>query len=257
MTQHDNQNVIGMEKFIESCQIAHVNSSKKRLSDHEIISPIINTTTTTTSKISNATIGSQSVLLLTPTPSYASMLSISSVSASPLFISPDRTNNILVDTSVLFLNYYKKIVKLLFDSMNVDTLRECVKSSKSQQYSNLNFNLNRNNNNTRCYPLTDSRPTNNNNSNNKSSKCNACLSSTNVCPCESLDGYLERLTSNPRSLKSMTRRNILDRLVELQEARTQRQSKHKATPLGLISTSNLVNQLPLPKRLKSYLLYFE
>ena len=278
-------NSIGMEKFIASCQIACKNSKKHLCDEHETLnvstfelnSSTTTTTSNTTTPKTNNTIGSHSVLLLTPTPSYASMLSISSASSSPLFISPDRSSNVIIDSSMLFLSYYKKIVKLLFDSMNDDVLRDCVKSlNTSNQHNHYRSHNSHNQNYNRCYPSTpsSSKPATPYQQNSHQIKCSVCSSHAhlNACATESLDMYLERLASNPRSLKSLARRKILNRLIDTEQNRSssttnkflnnsknhhQCSTKSSNKSSSLIATPYLVNKLSLPKRVKNYLLYIE
>ena len=252
-------NSLSMEKFIATCQMtntANTSSNKKvHVHDHDQMYNSFAATVTPQTSNNSSTIGSHSILLLTPTPSYASMLSISSASSSPLFISPDRSNNVLIDTSVLFLNHYKKIVKLLFDSMNADTIRECLKATS---YHSSYHSQQRHGHYNRCGPTASSIA-------NKCAsqtpsltshhhqKCVSCLSSSQM---ESLDVYLERLATNPRSLKSLARQNILNRVVTLKKAKKfSSHEHHYSKHANLIATPALVEQLPLPKRVKNYLLY--
>jgi len=71
---------------------------------------------------------------------------------------------------------------------------------------------------------------------------------------EPLGEYLERLASTPRTLKSITRRNILSLLAE-NSASGEGESECMSGKTTLIA--NQIHQLELPKKLKDFLLFIE
>ena len=155
------------------------------------------------------------VLLLTPSPSYQSLLVLaggSSVSSS--------SNNVVVDSSLLLLKHYKKIVKLLFDSMESSCVQQCLKPDVSEVYFHRG-----------CH-------------NHYGDKQRNYSNYLSVVPrrlneSETLDAYLDQLAASPRSLKSIARQFIRRQLS------------------GGDLVANRICLLPLPRRLKEYLNFIE
>lgn len=65
---------------------------------------------------------SSPILLLTPAPSYESILLLSGSTYNA-----QASNNIIIDSSVLLLGHYKNFVRLLYDSMDSRTIQKCLK----------------------------------------------------------------------------------------------------------------------------------
>ena len=175
--------------------------------------------------------------LLTPCPSNDSLISMSN----------NQQQNVIIDKSVLFLNYYKKFVKLLYDSMDNNTIKQCLKNKKNQHRHHSYLHRTRVNSSTSSYSLThtlDSIETENSSDESTASK---------IYSIESLDMYLERLASTPRSLKSIVRRHILNRLIDSAKS----DITHNRFQSSNCSIGQQVAQLPLPKRIMDYLLFIE
>jgi hypothetical protein len=187
------------------------------------------------------------ILLLTPSPSYDSLISLSSSPTNTATTSstPLISNNIMIDKSVLFLNHYKKFVKLLYDSMDNNTIKQCLNHKKNQHRHHSSFRSN----------LHISKETHSLDSlpEPTKQKLDDHISSLKLYSIESLDMYLERLASTPRSLKSIVRRLILNKLIELQKS----EKNHTEKNQELITIANQVSQLPLPKRIMDFLLFIE
>ena len=245
-------------------------------------------------------------LLITPTPSFSHSLNHLSSSTSNANISSYLVNQISATGSIssssinlfnlspniLYINHLKKIVKLLFDSMETKTIQNCLKIiSSSQSFSTNGYSLINQNSllNLHQYQTQGSSQSNNSSCNNSTS--NGCIhtTSSNIIYCsisnnsitsinnnnynnnnhstttlipqqypthniESLDMYLERLASSPRSLKSITRRFILNRLAEVNNSQ-QTQSELQNNNSSIILIHQQLNKLP--KKLKNYLLFIE
>ncbi len=181
--------------------------------------------------IAKSSRSSSPILLLTPTPSYESLLFLVAGSSIGSF-----SNNIIIENNLLFLNHYKNFIQLFYDCMESDCIKrsfisKCEKHCHHQNYfyhSYYNHSIS-------------------SSSSGVSSRRSSCSSHhmPKLYSIESLDIYLENLASNPRSLKSIARRLILNRLTVNQT------DKHKNV------LANRVAQLALPNRIKDYLLFIE
>ena len=176
----------------------------------------------------NQSFSNSPILLLTPTPSFASLLTLASPPSSAALA---LNHNVVIDSSILFLNHYKSFVKLLYDSMDMINIQKCLTRKGNHC----------------CSPETIT------NSETTIKTVNTTLPTNQVIQIESLDEYLERLVLTPRSLKSITRRAILSNLVERQNLKTNPNMTSSKEPLII----NQVCQLPLPERVKEYLLFIE
>jgi hypothetical protein len=186
------------------------------------------------------------------------MASILLYSNSNTSVSP-KSHNVLVETSTLFLNHYKNFVKLLYDSMDDEVLKECLKIQNESpiQHSHGHHHHHHHHNHL-------SRRANH--------SCNQhrhSIQSINYVPAvnapqsnivdpkfysmESLTMYLERLVSTPRSLKSIARRRILTEMRRKQQQ--QQQTAHDSHKL--FSIANQMSHLALPKRVRNYMLFIE
>lgn len=201
---------------------------------------------------------SNPILLLTPSASYVSM-TLSSISNQSNLVQNSlatlKSDNIIVDSSVLFLNHYKRFVKLLYDSMETSKVIEVVKSksltaSPEALYSPSSHSSchHHHNHNHSIHQHRYRR--------NSSTGSPLYLNQSNkIYAVESLEMYLERLVTSPRSLKSLARRFILNKLVESEKKKKQISDSNDSNSLLPISVQ--VSKLPLPKRIKNYLLFIE
>jgi len=155
------------------------------------------------------------VLLLTPSPSYQSLL----VLAGGTSVS-STSNNVVVDSSLLLLKHYKKIVKLLFDSMESSCVEKCLKPDVEQPYFHRS-----------CHNHYSDRQRNYSNY--------MSVVPRRLNESETLNAYLEQLAASPRSLKSISRQFIRRQLS------------------GNDLVANQICLLPLPRRLKEYLNFIE
>jgi hypothetical protein len=223
-----------------------------------------------TSSASNANISSYLVNQINVTGS----LSSSSSSSVNLFnLSPH----------ILYMNHMKNFVKLLFDSMDTNKIQNCLKIlSSNQSYNENGYSLlNQNSLVSTYHNLTGAASSLSNNSSCNNSTNNGCIhtTSSNIIYCsinnnninnnlkttlipqqfqtnniEPLDMFLEKLASTPRSLKSISRRFILNRLAEVNNSQ-QNQSELQNNNSSIILTHQQLNKLP--KKLKNYLLFIE
>lgn len=180
------------------------------------------------------TLPNNPVCLLTPSVSYASLITLNGLNGGTVSANI-KSNNIVIDSSVLFLNYYKRFAKLLFDSMDNGKILEVVRSRNL--CTDIQF-------------CTHHQHTNQ--SSHHSRNVKSLQSGQKIYAIESLDMYLERLVSSPRSLKSLCRRMILNRLSE-----TQKISNDLNNEVGLVQVTSQIEQLSVPKRVKNYLLFIE
>jgi len=70
---------------------------------------------------------------------------------------------------------------------------------------------------------------------------------------EPLGDYLEKLASTPRTLKSLTRRQILSMLAESASG----ELESECAPGKITLIANQIHQLALPKKLRDFLLFIE
>ncbi|RNA15339.1 hypothetical protein BpHYR1_010782 [Brachionus plicatilis] len=180
---------------------------------------------------------SNPICLLTPSASFASFLALNNLNG---VTSNVKSNNIVVDSMVLFLNYYKRFVKLLFDSMENSKINE-IFVSKSL-VGDLQLCSHHNHQHHHSYHHSSSSMPNAKN----------LPPGQKVYSLESLDMYLERLVSSPRSLKSICRRMILSRLKE--NGKLTNDLNNEST---LIQVTAQIDDLPAPKPVKNYLLFIE
>jgi len=177
------------------------------------------------------------ILLLTPSPSYDSLISLPlsqsnnctyATTMSNNNNNNNSNNNIIIDKSILFLNHYKKFVKLLYDSMDNNTIKQCLKHKKNhyKHYYIRNYSVDT-----------------------VEKQDGDHLAALKLYSVESLDMYLEKLASTPRTLKSIVRRHVLNQLI-------QNQKMNKSTD-KLTAIAKQVEQLPLPRRIMDYLLFIE
>ena len=234
-----NQNECGIH-FSRESQSPHQIDRSEKHNHAEAVSPI----SADNNNISS--LGLNSGLLLTPKPANNSLLVTSTCASSRL------TADVQIDCSLLFLNHYKKIAKLLFDSMENDAIRECLKlngytpSHHHHHYHHFHHHANNN-----CF--YQSSQTGNSNP----TPMAACLSQTKGAH-DSFEMYLEKLTSTPRTLKSIVRRHVWGTLVELKksdEANSKVNKLHKVN--SSVAVVNQIQKLPLPKRVKNFLLFIE
>ena len=185
---------------------------------------------------------SNPICLLTPSPSYVSLLTLNNLSGAAnqvLSSSGIKSNNIVVDSMVLFLNYYKRFVKLLFDSMENSKIKEVIGSKNLtndlQLCSHHGHQHHHSYHHSSVHKIAKNIP-----------------HGKKVYSIEPLDMYLERLVSSPRSLKSICRRMILNRLKENGKLANDLNSE-----TSLIQVTTQIDDLPAPKRVKNYLLFIE
>ncbi|CAF0923731.1 unnamed protein product [Brachionus calyciflorus] len=178
-------------------------------------------------------LSSNPICLLTPSPSYSSLINLN----AGIISNSVKSNNIVIDSSILFLNYYKRYVKLLFDSMENERISEVLKSRNIRvELSNGGFCTHHNHYHHHNYHRSGYH----------------LKSGQKVYAIESLDMYLERLVASPRSLKSLCRRSILNRLSETQKLQNDLNNDN-----GLVQVASQIEDFNLPKRVKNYLLFIE
>jgi hypothetical protein len=211
------------------------------------ITPILQVQSSQASVCRNAP--SPPPLLLTPSPSLASLFSISSATSncSNNNVHSSKHGKGFWDSSFFIINHYKYIIQFLFDAMDEKLVKEYL-SYRFNYISTPSGLFNIPNINDACHG----------NPNMPSS------SLFNYLHFESLDDYLERLSKTPRSLKSLCRRHILNRLVQLEKSRenifqetSKKQSQRSEIQNTTIIIANQVNQLPVSKRIKDYLLFIQ
>lgn len=193
---------------------------------------------------------SNAILLLTPSPSYLSLLHINNftVNQSPnvnlnsassitsLTSHLSKSNNIVIESSILYLRQFKKLFQLLISSIESNYPHNNIKH---------NHYLFVNSEATNCFDALTSR----------------CLSSdilssskshqwNNMIEFSSFDILVNKISSQPKSLKSQARRYILNQLVTVQK-----KQKSDNTENRVLLIKNQVFQLPLPKRIQNYLLF--
>ncbi len=202
------------------------------------------------------------VMLLTPAPSYERCLATSYYQNS--------SANIVVDSRLLLLTFYKNFIKLLYDAMDTYSIHKCLKYSgnrhedhfhHSKNYNHHhhhhhhhhsrqhNFHNNHTNSSLREMLYSESaRQSHGHNFHHQSQSIHMDIT------LEPLGEYLERLASTPRTLKSITRRNILSLLAE-NSGSGDGESECMSGKTTLIA--NQIHQLELPKKLKDFLLFIE
>lgn len=180
---------------------------------------------------------SSPICLLTPSPSCVSLLGLSGAINQVLPSLSIKSNNIVVDSMVLFLNYYKRFVKLLFDSMENSKIHEIVVAKHLNN--DLQFCSHYGHQHHHSFHHSSNHRKN-------------VPHSKKIYSIEPLDMYLERLVSSPRSLKSICRRMILNRLKE-----NVKLANDLNNETGAIQVAAQIDDLPAPKRVKNYLLFIE
>lgn len=259
------------------------------------------------SNSNNKLVVSNPILLLTPTPSYASLLTIATNANAALTTTNNvisvvglshphhshhhhhhhnhkiqqfsdlSASNVFVDSSIIFLEHYKRFTKLLCDSIDSSRAKNLLRQRASSPVidsclcNSIRSNHQHHNQNQKLI--------NSSSSNSASPTPSSCSSSSEygsntslllhqqVSLVSSLDMHLERLAITPRSLKSLCRRLVLTRLVDLEKKKkktTQCNNQPSAnspadldTQHNIVLVSNQIAQLTLPKRVKNYLLYLE
>ena len=180
---------------------------------------------------------SDPILLLTPSPSFLSLLHINSTSPNSS-LDIFKSKNIVIESSILYLRQFKKITGLLLSSIESNYSHCFIIHSHLLLNNNGSSNgvaIGQNSAVSNCYP-TEALTHQQRNENKKEFS--------------SLDTLIEKISSHPKSLKTQARQCILNHLIGIQ--RKQR-SDHRNHPVYLIKNQAL--QLPLPKRIQNYLLF--
>ena len=202
-------------------------------------------------------VSSNPILLLTPTPAYATLLSSTSTSTAVsgsinLIAHQHQTSlsetNVFVESSLLFMEHYKRFTKLIYDSIDSAHVKNAVRSYQSEpaaaaaaHYSSqclFHSWLSARSGAAKCSGLCTSPAA--------SLSLSPSSSTEQLEPETPLEQHLERLVTLPRSLKAICRRQILNQMIEVQK------KKLAKTLIG-----DQIGNLSLPKRVKNYLLYAE
>lgn len=210
---------------------------------------------------------SSPILLLTPAPSYESLLLLAGGTYSS-----QSSNNIIIDSSLLLLSHYKNFIKLLYDTMESESINKCLKYKMHSHESHIHCShyhnhhhhqhrtshLNHRNHHHHHYHNNHHHHHHQHNSHHhhhqkRAQSDESLISSSKLYQTETLDTYLERLASTPRTLKSITRRHILNQLSEQQAKQTLGDNPLFKTEI----VANQIFQLELPNKLKDYLLFIE
>lgn len=226
---------------------------------------------------------SNPILLLTPSASYLSLLinnpnnhtntsqatSLSQQHQQPLALMTIKSKNIVIESSILFLRQYKRLVKLILDSI------ESCGSSLVINHSNFHSHyqdqsLSSCSNGTAVLYISNNQQQqqqqqpqtgvhyhhhhhhhhhyhHHHHHNNEADHL-----TSNSHSLESLEAFLERLETQPRSLKTLARRQVLNRLIEVQKKR-----HYDNINEFVYLVKNQVIQLRLPKRIQNYLLFID
>lgn len=204
-------------------------------------------------------ISSDPILLLTPSPSYLSLLQFnntvnnsspnsnanhlnnvcSSVASPALMI---QSKNIVIESSILYLRQFKKLLLLLIDSIETNYTHNCIVYS----FQLLNRTQIRSSIRLGQHCLADSHYDETQDSRNHR-KSNGRNNQKNLPSHEEL---INKLNTHPKSLKVQSRRCILNQLIVIQK-----KSKSELASDRVFLIKNQVLQLPLPKRMQNYLLY--
>lgn len=189
------------------------------------------------------------------------------IGPTPAVMAMIKSQNIVIESAILFLRAFKRIVKLLLNSiesnyssaMLIHTYNNLLISSATHLSSPtpspspmLLVNSPRLRS---CSPLSEvSGKHNHYNANHHHHHHHEHPHHHNhhhhSHKKDSLDSLLDKLTTQPKSLKVLSRRLVLNSLVSIQKRRRDDNTEDK---IALIK--NQVLQLPLPKRLQNYLLF--
>lgn len=191
-------------------------------------------TTINSQKQNQLLANSDPILLLTPSPSFLSLLHINSTSPNSC-LDTFKSKNIVIESSILYLRQFKKLIGLLLNSIESNYSHSFIIHSHLLLNNNGNgVVIGQNSAVSNCYPA----------------EALIHQRKKNKKEYSSLDTLIEKISTHPKSLKNQARRCILNHLIGIQ--RKQR-SDHSNHPVYLIK--NQVLQLSLPKRIQNYLLF--
>lgn len=182
------------------------------------------------------------ILLLTPTPSYESCIMLV---AGTYHCHP--TNNIIINSSVLLLGYYKNFIKLMYDAMDSYSIQKCLEYKTKMTYAHHHSKKSQHSpNHKHQYRLYHNSHLHHRHRNHESV----------VNPIEPLGEYLQHLASTPRTLKSITRRHIIGCLTQVEEFNDNASmDSNEAAKSNVIATQ--IHKLDLPVKLKDFMLFIE
>ncbi len=224
----------------------------------------------------NSTRSHSSIMLLTPTPSYDRCISAGYYQ--------NLSSNIVVDSRVLLLNYYKNFIKLFYDSMDTYSIFMCLEYSSNRQDEYIHNNQSHHNHhhhNHNHHHHHHHHHHSKHHSRHHNSQINNSLKENRLFDTHSssigvyqshgyhsshkshaeftlepLGEYLQHLASSPRTLKSITRRQILSLLVQNDTSESGEAEGECGTGRTTL-IANQIHQLTLPKKLKDFLLFIE
>lgn len=199
-------------------------------------------------------VNSNPVLLLTPSPSYLALLNINipnnNLSPSshanhfeslllPMTGDILKSKNIVIESSILYLSQFKKLVALLLNSIE-SNFSQSLTTQNDMRFNNSNII-----DNVASQSIISFR----------------CLHSDisffhsksyhrSFADYWSLDALMDKMSCQPKSLKVLSRRSILNQLITIQKKQNLENNDNRT-----LLIKNQVLKLPLPKRMQNYLLF--
>jgi hypothetical protein len=188
--------------------------------------------------------------------SLNSLLSASNspTSAAATTSTTATTSNLVSNSSILYQRHYQKIAKFLFDIIDDEVIESFIIEVENRNTSNFSPSPTRGSvtrSGSGCGPSAKSKFNLNRTSSVASLSSEA--SQTKKITIDPLEYCIEEWASEPRSLKSLARRKILNHLKLLID-KEQRNGDDVYRPTAL---SYIVNTLPISKKLKEYLLFID